>query len=72
MYTAFTFHYSLENALSKLYNEKAEDAFRRYAKKQETEKDVETIEKFTSKRLTAAQATAVEDITNLRYAVVKR
>lgn len=72
MYTSLTFYYSLENALSKLYNEKAEEAFRRYVKKQETEKDIETIEKYRSRKLTAAQATAVEDLIDLRYAVVKR
>lgn len=70
MYTPFTFHYSLENALSKLYNEKAEAAFRRYANRQETDEDVAVIEKYTSRKLTAAQATAIEDITELRYAVV--
>lgn len=72
MYTSFTYHYAKENALSKLYNDKVEAAFRRYLNKEESEKDLETIKNFRAKKLTAAQATAIEDLMDLRYAVVKR
>ncbi len=72
MYTSLTYHYAKENALSKLYNDKVEAAFRRYLNKEESEKDIETISKYRAKKLTAAQATAVEDLMDLRYAVVKR
>lgn len=71
MYTALTYHYTKENALSKLYNEKAEEAFRRYVAKEETEKDLEIISNYRSRKLTAAQATAVEDLMDLRYAAVR-
>ena len=72
MYTTLTYHYTKENALSKLYNDKVEAAFRRYLNKEESEKDLETINSYRAKKLTAAQATAVEDLMDLRYAVVKR